>query len=281
MAISDAAPRYALKMPAHLSPRVQRLRDFYFQGVRRAWNNEFTAWTTGTPWDVQFNELTFYIVPETYTFFPTFRASFRQAARPVPLPAGFWSRSLPERRALFVREVMARCVPHEILPGDLIAGARFNVMTSACLTREEAALHQRLVMGKGGAREAVLWFHNHGYGNAGATSGHLIPDYPRVLAGGWRKIHDDIETRLASLSESDRGGQVEAQLRAMLISSTMAREVAAGYRTTCQEAALRASDPARREELLEMADMLGRVPWEPARTFWEAVQSLWLTHCSS
>ena len=27
-----------------------------------------------------------------------------------------------------------------------------------------------------------------------------------------------------------------------------------------------------------MAANLARVPWEPARTFWEAVQSLWLTH---
>jgi len=27
-----------------------------------------------------------------------------------------------------------------------------------------------------------------------------------------------------------------------------------------------------------MAANLGRVPWKPAETFWEAVQSLWLTH---
>ena len=27
-----------------------------------------------------------------------------------------------------------------------------------------------------------------------------------------------------------------------------------------------------------MAKNLHRVPWEPARTFWEAVQALWLTH---
>ena len=37
-------------------------------------------------------------------------------------------------------------------------------------------------------------------------------------------------------------------------------------------------DPARRIELLNMADNLTRIPWEPAQTFWEAVQSLWLTH---
>jgi len=140
---ADTAPRsserpspYALKAPTNLSSRIRWLRDYYFKGVNRTWNNEFTSWTTGTPWDSQFNEITFYIVPETYTFFPTFRSSFRQIARRVALDPGFWSWSLPERRAWFVREVMTKHLPCEILPGDLIAGARFNVMTSNCLNRK-------------------------------------------------------------------------------------------------------------------------------------------------
>ncbi len=53
-----------LKQPHGLSPRVQRLRDFYFEGVGRPWNNEFLCFTTGTPWDVVFDELSYYIVPE-------------------------------------------------------------------------------------------------------------------------------------------------------------------------------------------------------------------------
>ena len=38
------------------------------------------------------------------------------------------------------------------------------------------------------------------------------------------------------------------------------------------------SDPQRRNELLQMAENLSHVPWEPAQNFWEAMQSLWLTH---
>jgi formate C-acetyltransferase len=34
----------------------------------------------------------------------------------------------------------------------------------------------------------------------------------------------------------------------------------------------------RQRELQDMARNLARVPWEPAETFWEALQSLWLTH---
>ena len=48
--------KVTLKQPKNLSPRIQWLRDYYFQGVNRSWNNEFTSWTTGTPWDFQFNE---------------------------------------------------------------------------------------------------------------------------------------------------------------------------------------------------------------------------------
>src|SRR5512141_858006 len=76
-------PRYAIKTPTNLSPRIQWLREYYFQGVRRAWNNEYTSWTTGTPWDFQYNELTFYIVPETYTFLQTFRSAYQQASPPA------------------------------------------------------------------------------------------------------------------------------------------------------------------------------------------------------
>lgn len=90
---------YRIKTPHNLSPRIRWLRDYYFQGVNRVWNNEFTAWTTGTPWDFQYEESNFYIVPETYAFFRTFRAAFKQTARPVALDPEFWTWSLPERKA--------------------------------------------------------------------------------------------------------------------------------------------------------------------------------------
>lgn len=271
-------PGPLIKQPHNLSPRIQWLRDYYFQGTARPWNNEFTSWTTGTPWDFQYEELPFYIVPETYTFFDTFRGCFRQAARPVKLHPHFWQWSLPERKAWFVREVMVNYLPQEILPGDLLAGARFNVQTSTCLTRQEAREYDRLVRGKGGTREAVLRFHNHGYGNAGATSGHLIPDYPRVLAEGWQGIHADLSARYDVLAEVERQGARGAQLRAMLSAATTARDVAARYRQRCLDLAAEETDEARRQDLRQMASNLARVPWQPAETFWQAVQALWLTH---
>jgi pyruvate-formate lyase len=278
MNTATCTPKYAIKEPKNLSPRIQWLRDYYFQGVNRAWNNEWVSWTTGTPWDFQYEELSFYIVPETYAFFSPFRAAFQQTAKPVMLPPDFWSWSIAERKAWFVKEVMVEYMPQEILPGDLIAGARFNVQTSTCLTKREAKEYSKLVYEKGGTREAVKWFHDHGYGNAGATSGHLIPDYARVIDNGWKGIYEELQARYEALPEGDKNGRKGAQLRAMRTAATTARDVAARYRDVCLELAGRETDKGRQEELLQMAGNLARVPWEPAQTFWQGMQSLWLTH---
>mgnify|MGYP000889109549 CR=1 FL=1 len=156
--LSTNPPQYAIKQPKSLSPRIQWLREYYFQGVRRAWNNEYTSWTTGTPWDIQFTEISFYIVPETYAFFLTFRDSFRQTARQVELDADFWEWGLPERKAWFTREVMVNYLPKEIFPGDLLAGSRFNVLTSTCFNKKEAKEFWKRVYGKNGTRQVSYGF---------------------------------------------------------------------------------------------------------------------------
>ncbi|MFA6009185.1 MAG: pyruvate formate lyase family protein [Desulfobacteraceae bacterium] len=269
---------YGIKAPKDLSPRIQWLRDYYFKGTDRAWNNEFTAWTTGAPWDTQFNEMTYYIVPETYQLMQTMGSSFRQSARTVELSQDFWALSRVERRAWFVRETMVRYVPKEILPGDLIAGGRFNIQTSLCLTLDEQKRYDHLLTGKNGARKKMKWFHDHGFGNAGATSGHLIPGYDRVMTMGWKGIHEDLTRRYDNLSDEYKQGSKGAQLRAMLIAAAMPGQLAVCYADQCRTAAGRTEDAGRKEELMKMARQLDHVPWEAPRTFWEAVQSLWLTH---
>ncbi|MRR16962.1 MAG: hypothetical protein EG826_10955 [Deltaproteobacteria bacterium] len=272
------APEHALKEPKQLSDRIRWLREYYFRGTERPWNNEFTAWTTGTPWDIIYNELTFYIVPETYTLLNTLGASYLQAARPVELHPDFWSLTLPERRAWFVREVIVNYVPQEILPHDLIAGARFNVQTSMCFTEEESREWHKRVKGKNGARAQMKWFHDHGYGNAGATSGHLIPGYERLLAIGWKGVYAELMSIYNALPDRERRGSKGAELRAMITASTMARDLASKYRTVCLTLCEKERDADRASELRSMAAGLSRVPWEPAATFWEAVQALWLNH---
>ncbi|MDD5658476.1 MAG: hypothetical protein PHR39_00470, partial [Actinomycetota bacterium] len=130
--------KHNIKEPKNLSPRVLWLRNYFFEGVNRKWNNEYSCFTTGTPWDIQYDELTFYIVPEVYPTIPVFISSIRQNAHLIELHKNFWDWSLPERRAWFVKEAIVNYIPQEILPGDLIAGARFNLMASRTLTKKES-----------------------------------------------------------------------------------------------------------------------------------------------
>ncbi len=274
----EAAKKTGVKEPFNLSPRIQWLREYYFQGDKRAWNNEFSAFTTGTPWDEVFDETSFLIVPEVYSFFPTFRKSFIMAARKIDPPKGFFSLSIPERRAWLMKEAIVNRVPQEILPGDLIAGGRFNVMASRCWSKAEAKARNEILLGKGGIRADTFKFRDKGYGNCGATSGHLIPDYPSVLKLGFSGIKADLQAKYDALSPSDQSGKKSAQLRAMIASCDMPVELAKKYAALCGELAAKEADSARKAELLAMQKNLERVPSEPATDFYEALQSLWLTH---
>ena len=267
-----------IKEPKKLSKRIQWLRDYYFSGVDRKWNNEFTAWTTGTLWDTQYDELTYYIVPETYPFLETFKASLKQTAHKVETPDDFFQWSLPERKAWFVKETIVNHVPQELLPGDLIAGARFNLMTSMCWTEQESKAVSKLIYGKKGSRAQMKWFHDHGYGNSGATSGHIIPGYDKVLEIGWKGIYEELNNFYKKLTGPEREGSMGAQLRAMMTAATMPRDLADKYSLLCHRKAKQETDTIRKNELLQMAQNLKKVPWEPAENFWEALQALWLTH---
>ena len=244
---------YKIKVPQKLSPRISWLRNYYFEGCKRKWNNEYTAWSTGTPWDLLYQEMTYYIVPEVYMLIDTLGGGYHQAARNVDLHDDFWTWPLPQRKAWFLKEVMINHVPQEILPGDLIAGARFNVITSTCFTKQERAAYDKRVVGKKGARNKMKWFHDHGYGNAGATSGHLIPGYERALKIGWKGIYDSLKTSFAQLDLRDQNGRKGSQLKAMITAATLPRDLAKQY-------ALFARVLAQRKPMRNAAPSLPRWP---------------------
>lgn len=264
-----------LKKPGNLPLRVKALRDYYFEGVARDWNNEYSCYSTGTPWDLQFNELTYYIVPETFSFFDTFLRSVSQAAQDIPLPEGFFGLSIPERVAEFNRRAAVVHMPAELLPGDLLCGARFNMLTSMCLTENEQRDRDRLTAA---ARESAFLLYQRGYGNSGSTSGHLIPDYETILKYGFEKKYEDVKALYDALPGAEKKGKKGAALRAMMTACRTPKELAEKYAALCRQQAEKETDAARRMELSRMAENMDRVPWKGARDFWEAVQSLWLTH---
>ncbi|MBU4174109.1 MAG: formate acetyltransferase [Actinobacteria bacterium] len=102
--------------------------------------------------------------------------------------------------------------------------------------------------------------------NEAGGIGHFLPNYEKMLLLGTRGYLDSFE---------DKDGDLYTAVRIVC-------EALEEWSDRIAEAALseaRATgDTERREELQEMARVCRRVPREPAATFHEALQSLWLTH---
>lgn len=267
-----------LKEPYNLSPRIKWLRDYYFKGVERNWNNESLAFTTGTTYDDIYDEFTFYIVPEVHNFFNPFVKGTLLSATKIDLPKDFFKKSIAERKQYFTQKAIVDYVPQEILPGDLLCGAHFNISASRCLNKKEASEYKKLIRGKGGFRERLFEMKDRGLGNCGPTSGHLIPDYPSVIQEGFKAKYEYFDSLYQKLSESEKLGKRGANLRAMMNSCMTPKLLADKYAEECARLAKTESDETRKKELLRLYEINKKVPWLGASDFYEAIQSLWLTH---
>ena len=274
-------PNINVAQPHNLSPRSKWLRDYYFKGVMREWNNEFMPFTTGTDWDIIFNESENYIAPETHTFIGNkgkgvYETGFRSIAVPVKLPDNFWELSLPERRIIFFEEVMLNYIPQEIISeNDLIAGGRFNTQLSKCFNKKESKRYWKRILE---ARKIFYKFHKGGFGNAGPAGGHLIPDYQTIIKNGFKYLHKNAKERYTQLNKDEKEDPKGQELRAMIRATEIPRKLAFKYAEECRKLKNEGSTPHRVEELEQMAKNLERVPWEPALTFWQGIQAIWLTH---
>ena len=189
--INKEPPKYHIAEPHHLSKRSKWLRDYYFKGVDREWNNQYISFTTGTDWDLIWTESDYYVTPEVYFYIGNkgkgvFEGCLRSIAVPVTLPEGFWDLSLPERRIKFFGTVMLDYVPNEIISEyDLIAGGRFNTQLSHCLTKEETKKFWKTNLKN---RKKLYAYQKTGFGNCGATGGHLIVSHETIINKGFKHI---------------------------------------------------------------------------------------------
>ncbi|HHV62064.1 MAG TPA: glycyl radical protein [Firmicutes bacterium] len=112
--------------------------------------------------------------------------------------------------------------------------------------------------------------------------GHVLADKAKVVERGLLGIREEVAEHLAMLDASGaRDPEATARryfYEAALIILDAACELGKRYRDEALRKASLERDERRKRELAEMAKVLERVPNYPARTFWEALQSLWLTH---
>ncbi len=279
--VKKEVPKYNIAEPHDLSPRSKWLRDFYFKGVKREWNNQYMPFTTGTDWDIIWSETEYYIAPEVHFYIGNkgkgvFEGSLRSMAIPVKLAENFWALSLPERRIHFFEEVMLNYIPQEIISeNDLIAGGRFNTQLSDCFTKKETKRYWKKNLR---ARHKFFKFHKSGFGNTGASSGHIIPDHETIINKGFKYEYKKAETQYNQLSKSEKKGPKGQELRAMMKAAEIPKKLAKKYAEECRKLKKMASSSERVEELEQMARNLERVPWGPAETFWQGIQAIWLTH---
>jgi formate C-acetyltransferase len=110
-----------------------------------------------------------------------------------------------------------------------------------------------------------------------------VHDYEKVLKRGFKDIKREAVEKLNTLDSLNPEDTMEKKpfLEAMVITCDAIVCYAKRYASLAKEMAEKETDEKRKQELLEVAEICEWVPENPARTFHEAVQSVWLTQVVS
>ena len=109
--------------------------------------------------------------------------------------------------------------------------------------------------------------------------GTVVPNYERVLTLGVNGILDMIQQKMCALCLQDPQDIPKYQFyRAAQFALKGLLRLAERYALLADQLAQTESNPARREELHRIAQVCTRVPAQPPRDFWEAIQAFWFTH---
>ena len=106
--------------------------------------------------------------------------------------------------------------------------------------------------------------------------GHISVDYAKVLAKGFNGIIAEAEEAIAKADKSEPDYIKKHQfLTAVIIAAKAAIKYAKRFAELARKLAAQTSDAQRQTELLQIAQNCEWVPANPARTFYEALQSFW------
>ncbi|MEI7832051.1 MAG: pyruvate formate lyase family protein [bacterium] len=182
---------------------------------------------------------------------------------PERIDTRYMHEPLPVRKARAIALKLAN-MPTDLWEGQLIAGS---------MTLEHPRVHAE----KGfpdyitdAEREAAR---QRGLG-IGSVFGHIVPDYPTLLAKGLLGIRADAEAQ-RPLAQS---AEEHAFLDSVVIALDAVIAFAGRLADRCEAEAAACRDSIRAGELVQMAANLRQAPAGPAQTCWQALQSVWLLH---
>lgn len=111
--------------------------------------------------------------------------------------------------------------------------------------------------------------------------GHQMANYEKVLHKGLNGIKKEVAWYKSQLDEPYSHYGIKSRrdfYEAVLITLDAAIEYAVRYANLAREMAAREANPKRKKELDRIAEICERVPANPARDWWEALQSVWMMH---
>ena len=112
-------------------------------------------------------------------------------------------------------------------------------------------------------------------GKLNAGDAHIVVDYPNLLKLGLKDFERRAREYKANLDLTETESISKYQFyKAVLIVIEAVKHFAGRYAALAREKA-QTAEGARKQELLEIARVCDKVPYEPAETFHEAVQSTW------
>ena len=213
---------------------------------------------------------------ETWSFPETprvadLRRRVRAAMEEPPAAWDYPTRIPPEQMAepLAVRKARAMALKLAHMPSDLWDGH----LIAGSMTLEAPRVHAEW-----GFPDYVTDAEREAAAARGlsirSVFGHIVPDYPRLLAKGLNGIRADAEAQRPLAQSPDEF--------AFLDSVVIALDAVMGYAwrlaDRCDAEAGRQADPIRAGELRQMTANLRQAPAGPARTYWQALQAVWLLH---
>ena len=108
--------------------------------------------------------------------------------------------------------------------------------------------------------------------------GHSCFGYEKVLKKGFLGIKKDAEERISRLDLTEPEDlKKKSFLKGVVIAMDAAAGIGARFAERAREMASKEADPSVKQDLLTIADTCDQVPARPARIFREALQSVWFT----
>jgi formate C-acetyltransferase len=117
------------------------------------------------------------------------------------------------------------------------------------------------------------------YFRSGPTLVHWTAGYEKVLKKGIMGVKKDAEERIKRLDlTKPEDFKKLSFLSGVIIALEAAAEIGTRFASKAREMAELENDKERKKELLKIAEVCDWVPANPARTFYEAIQSVWFVH---